>query len=238
MEKVELDLKGLRHRVLSHGKSGTGKTYFVGTWPRVVGFFPKTEGGATTIQMMPREHYYEPGEEPICYTVKSLADVKDIAALAAREVARGAQTVAIDSATFTALILEKEVKLPGLQKWGEILKIMTDLRDALHELDAHVLWTAGTEKEKKVLIPGQTGAYLTHCVTLLFYHEVQIREGEAEFVIHTSPKSGHLARTRLGDTIPSPLSMYVQDPNNPESFILQNSPTYRAIEQALELKAS
>jgi hypothetical protein len=237
MKKVTFDLKGMRHRVLCHGKSGTGKTRFVGTWPGLVGFFPKAEGGAATIQTMPEEAYYD-SREPVCWEIESLADAKQIAPQARKEVANGAETVAIDSATFLALILEKEFKSPGLQKWGDVLKFFTDLRDELHALDAHVLWTAGSEDNKKVLIMGKTGLYLSHSVNFLFYHEVVVVDGNAEFRIHTNPSSGYLARTRLNDIIPSPLSMFVPDPNNEGSFIQQNSPSYKAIEQALKLRAS
>lgn len=234
MKKLSYDLDETWHRLLSHGKSGTGKSYFLGTWPRLVVFCAKAEGGAVTFQTMDKNDFYDE-VRPEIYVVETFDDVKSISKIAAKEVAAGALSIGLDSGTFISQIVENNIGGKGQQKWGNVLEFMSELRDELHALPAHVLWTAGTEDSQRILMRGSFSSYLGHSVSFLFYHTVAVLEGRAEFQVHTSPTSGYLARTRLRNIIPSPLTMIVEDPENPGGFIRQNSPNYKAIEQALQL---
>jgi hypothetical protein len=224
-------------RGVSHGKAGHGKTQFLATWPRPVVFGAAQENGVVTIESMDSSEFYEEGVRPTIYDVETLADIREIPKIAAQEVAKGAQTVVLDSATYLMEIITQEIKTVGKAKWGEVLDEFTKLRLQLYNLPAHVMWSAAMDDDKKILVQGKSSIYLPHASDLLLHHEVVTYTDPSgnpvvEYQVHTNPTRGHFARNRL--RLPSPLSVLVDDPEDTSQYIVQNSPTFRALQEALK----
>jgi hypothetical protein len=223
---------------LSYGATGSGKTEFLATWPNPVVFCAASEQGHITIQFMEKDKWYDPKWNLLdhLYPVSSIADFNSIVAVAKDEVKKGAKTIGIDSITFLVNMLVNNVSAKGYDLWGEVLAKTTKLREDLHALGVHVVWTAALDADSKTpAIQGQTAVQLPHCCALVLYHTAEedpVKKGTS-YRAWTAPRGGFPARHRFGKKLHSPLGRLEPAPDG-DGRILKPEVSYRVLEEALK----
>lgn len=238
MREIALNKRKLRHTVFSYGDTRTGKTRWAATWPKPVFLSEASEGGWSTIEVMPSEAFHDPEVKPLIYAMDTITDINDaIANLVPQLIKAGkCQTVVLDSLTFvTDLFLARlsESKDPR-QDYQALQSYLRALRVNLHALPVNVLWLGlvqAPDAEKGLpglpLMAGSKNAprFVAGCDNVL-YHRTQGVGGGLNYEIRTRPFAGHMVGTRW--PLPDPLG-YI---NDEDQFVV--SSTYRDFSDAVE----
>jgi hypothetical protein len=183
--------------VLSYGRSRSGKTRWLGTWPRPLVLAEASERGWTTFETMPIEEFYEPDVDdsgdplhaPIVWPVESAAQMQEgIDAAEALVLSGEVQTIGIDSLTFYqdayfASIKERAIKSnPGKQLdtralYGNLADHIHSLRQRIHRWPCNVVWLAlelapsPDSPTGGPMLTGKTKERFPAGCDFVFYHE-------------------------------------------------------------------
>lgn len=215
-EKVSDESK-LEERFISafvYGKAGSGKTQFIGTFPKP--FVIDTDLGLLTLAGQDVKAFSITSDMAVYETIINIVqDIKhkrgpweEGGPLADR------QTIAIDSmsitgATMYAQILEIQKK-DTRAAYGTLLSQLTTLTSLFRELKLygyHVIATSGeVTKENNLtglsepvpLIPGSFRDFIAHQFDQAMWFEVQVRQGKPTYNAYTLAEKGHQAKERIG----------------------------------------
>lgn len=235
----EIDLRAkestLTQTFMGYGNTGSGKTQWVATMPRVLFLSDVTEHGWETVKNMDPNLFFEPEVEPIVWGIEQMNDMATAIARATPLIAEGRiRTVCIDSLSFYAdlylnALIGMQTKYDARSAYGSLGNHLRDLRVKVHSLNTNVFWTAlakhpetETDEAGRVtgstpgspLIPGQQADKFSAGVQMLFYFRKDIRGNAqqkvpASYEIHTQPFQKYIARNRLGERandLPSPMT--------------------------------
>ena len=197
-----------------YGKAGSGKTKFIGTFPKP--FVIDTDGGMLTVAGQDIKSFPITSEMDTYGTILNiLQDIKHKngpfdpkGPLADR------QTIGIDSfsvagANMYAAIMEVQKK-DTRSAYGTLLSQLTTLTSLFRELKLygyHVVGTAGemTKEnnqtgifEPSPLIPGSFRDFIAHQFDQSMWFEVQVKQGKPTYNGYTLAEKGHAAKERIG----------------------------------------
>jgi len=214
-----------RYTFCVYGSTGSGKTTFAGTFPRVVFLSDTSESGYESLRGLSDDVLFEPGVRPIVIGIENMNDMA-----IAREVllpflqSGMVKTIVHDSLTFYAdLYLNYLFQIhsgPGdnLKVYGALGRHLRDLRVKTHSLGCNVvslcLQSDPNEDQPQglPLIPGKEGAkYGAGCDFLLYTRYDRFKQGQQfvdHFELHSKPWGKFVARARRAigmPELPSPL---------------------------------
>lgn len=212
---------------LSYGRSGSGKTRFLASWPRVLVLADASERGWTTIDSMPREEYYEPEIVPQVWPVSDAQQMAEALRDARPLVDRGEIfTIGIDSATFylgsyfTYLKRRTIEANQGSGKtidtralYGALAEHMKILQQDLHRWPCNVGWLAlekSPDSDSPLggpLLTGKAREELPARCDHIFYHRTYTAAGDdgelgRYFETHTTTFEKYLVRGRDSGKLP------------------------------------
>lgn len=215
-----------------YGVTRSGKTRFSGTFPNVLVIADASERGFTTLETMPEDDYYHPGNPPVVFPVRNQQEMTLALAIAERWVRAGLiDTVVIDSATYyanTYLTVEKmrsraatgQVDTRAL--YGALAEHMANVRIQIHSWPCHVVWTAlisppDDNKPGGPALAGSSKDTFPAGCDHIFIHRVWEHPGyEATdtepaqppytvFEARTKPYGKYIAGSRDGGRLPDPI---------------------------------
>lgn len=136
-----------------YGDTRVGKTRFMGTFPNVVVIADASERGWVTMDTMPPDALYHPGQGPIILPVADQADMIYALSVAERWVYAGyIDTVGIDSLTFYAeswfqaqwkkMVAVMGDKADTRSLYAALANHLSDTRQQIHRWPCNVVWTA------------------------------------------------------------------------------------------------
>lgn len=236
------DLSTMWKTFLSYGRSGSGKTRFLASWPRVLVIADASERGWTTIETMPEAEFYEPNVAPLVWPVSDASQMAEALRDARPLVDRGEVfTVGIDSATFyldsylTYLKRRTIEANPGKAidtraLYGALAEHTKVLQQDLHRWPCNIGWLALEQSPSQdaplggPLLIGKAKEQLPARCDHIFYHRSYTAIGEDDepgryFETHTTAFEKYLVRGRDSGRLPASIF----------------NATYRDIEAALEL---
>lgn len=181
---VDLAKPPERLTCIAYGHSGSGKTYFAGTWPRPLVIADASEHGWKTLHGLADDDLYESGKLPYVVAVETPHDFMEV--LRALEMqAQGGRpdfpgwpvpqgkheigTVVVDSLTFyadsalAAFLDANSSRVDKRQIYGDLGNHLRAVMLRVHKLPYHAVWTAlaSINEDAKVggpLIAGATSA--------------------------------------------------------------------------------
>lgn len=209
-------------RVLSYGKSGSGKTHWSATWPNVLFLSDASEGGWRTVQTMDPEHFHNRDIPPRIVAIEHPSDLmKSIEQLQKRQSPDGmiddigsVETVVIDSLTLhldAMLLVFQAGTNDTRQVYGKLGQYAQNLVTMLHSLPINVLWLC-LEKEPSEDNPsgvphlaGQSAIKVPARCDYVFYHRaIQSPNQPMTWEIRTKSFQNFVARARGFDRNPLP----------------------------------
>lgn len=219
------DQRAPKHTYCVYGPTGTGKTTFAGSFPRVAFLSEVTESGYESLRGLSDEALFEPGVPPIVLGIEKMNDMNLAREALAPHIASGmVQTVVIDSLTFYAdLYLNFLFGLAGpsannLKIYGALGLHLRDLRVKTHNLGCNVvsLCLAQDPNEDQPnglpMIPGkEAGKFGAGCDFLFYSQHERFKQGNEwtdHFKLHSKPVGKYVARARRAigmPELPSPL---------------------------------
>lgn len=137
-----------------YGDTRSGKTRFAGTFPNTVFISDASERGWVTLQTMPEEQFYHPGQGPVVLPVADQADMIYAMSVAERWVRLGyIDSVVIDSITFYAESWyqhehQKMLAVAGAKGvdtralFGALANHLANTRVQIHKWPCNVAWLA------------------------------------------------------------------------------------------------
>lgn len=222
MRVIDLDdTTSQRLTCLIYGPSRSGKTQFLGTWPRPYIIADAHEGGYETLRHMPRDLLWEPEIKPHVVAVDNYSDAMQ-ALKQFRDVwlkdPKKYLTLGVDSLTFLANALEDELLTTLAAKieknrfllYTELKQRLRRLMLEVHKIPVNIVWTClanVTEAGQGVpMVPGQTHQTLpAMCNLLLFANVTQSANAAPTFQIRTRKYMNFQAGSRDGGLLPDPM---------------------------------
>jgi len=224
--KTEEALKAPRNTFCIYGPTGSGKTTFTSTFPRVVFLSETTESGYESLRGISSDMLFEPGVRPIVLGIEKMNDMMLAREALAPHIASGmVQTVAIDSLTFYAdLYLNYLFAVyannngANLKAYGDLGRHLRDLRVKWHQMGCNVVSLCLPQDPDEdrpnglPSIPGkESGKFGASCDFLLYMRSERFKKGEEyidNFQMHSKPYGKYVARARRAvgqPEIPTPL---------------------------------
>lgn len=225
---------------LSYGRSRSGKTRFLASWPRPLIIADATERGWDTIESMPVDDFYEPEVMPLVWPVEDALQMSEAIRDAKPLVDRGEVfTIGVDSLTFYSdsyfmWIKRKTAELnPGKQVdtralYGALAEHMKIMRIDIHKWPCNVGWLALDQIDEKgrgaPMLSGKAREQFPAGCSYCFYHRAYTAidtegvEGRF-FEMHCQPFENYVAGGRDSGKLP------------PSLF----NPSYRQMAEMLEL---
>lgn len=246
---VPIKIKGGDHRaafttILSYGRSRSGKTRFLGSFPRPLILAEASERGWKTLETMPEDAFYEPDRPPIVWPIEDAAQMAQaLEEIPALIEAGLVLTLGVDSLTFYQDAFFNFLKKKWAQNnpgkpidtrslYGTLADHLGDLRQRIHAWRCNVVWLA-LEKAPDTdtptggpLLTGKARERFPAGCDHVFYHETYTlpnpdnnHEQEKFYEMHTSSYMKWLAGGRDSGLL------------EPSIF----NPTYRIIAEQLGL---
>jgi hypothetical protein len=242
-----------RITVLSYGGMRAGKTRWAASFPRPLFLSDATEGGWTTISNMDRNAWFEPGVNPIVWSIEKAADmmaaIKDIDYYIKTKPGV-ILTVVVDSLTFYAdtFFNAVDVALGGRsdqrQLYLKLAQHLKDLRIQVHQLPINVVWIA-LEKPPgednpvgSPMLSGQNAQkFAAGCDYVMYHRSYQpTPQHSLQWEIRTRRWQNYQAGGRDEGLLSDPIGYITTDENNKEVFVPDC--TYRTMAEALGLPLS
>lgn len=201
-------------RGLSYGRTGVGKTFFGGTFPRPLILSPYSEGGIVTLRKRPGIDYldiYDSGD-----MITALEELHGLAR-------QGKLRERWDSLIFDSITLyceqyinELVAQVPGNKKmmrrvdWGQLDSHLRTLTVIAHELPLNVWWMALEDHDKDQdsgsilaaypMLYGKRSAKILASMDIVLWHEKVSRGKNREDIYrcHATPYLYHDAKDRFG----------------------------------------
>lgn len=228
--------------VFSYGAPRSGKTRWLGTWPKLLIIADATERGWSTLETMPSDVFYNADEPPDVWPVESAAQMAEAIRDAQPAILRGDYfTLGIDSVTFYAdtwfnamrrrwTEVNKNKPIDTRALYGGLADHMQDLRIQIHKLPCNVVWLsleapADSDRPKGgPMLPGKTREKFPAGCDHIFYHRSYTaldEDGKLQtyFEMHCGPYGNWMVGGRDSGMLPD--SMF--------------SPTYREFAEMLQL---
>lgn len=174
--------------VFSYGGPRSGKTRWMGTWPKLLVVADATERGWSTLETMPSDVFYDADIPPEVWPVENAAQMAEAIRDAEPLIRRGDYfTLGVDSVTFYADTWFNAI----VKRWGEVNKNkpldtraiygglashMQDLRIQIHKWPCNVVWlsleSAGDADRPRggPMLPGKTREKFPAGCDHIFYH--------------------------------------------------------------------
>lgn len=227
----------------SYGGPRTGKTRWLGSWPRPLIIADATERGWTTLETMPPEGFYEPDFTPEVWPVENADQVIEAIRDAKPLIDRGDfLTLGFDSITFYADTWINTMKRRWAERnpgkavdtraiYGGLADHMQDLRIQLHKWPCNVGWLAlevapsAEQPRGGPMLPGKTREKFPAGCDHIFLHRSytfpnpETNVPEPYFEMHAGPFGAWLIGGRDSGQLP------------PSIF----NPTYREFAELLQL---
>lgn len=200
-------------RGLSYGRTGVGKTYFGGTFPRPLFLSAQTEGGIVTLRNKGVDAIDIYDSTDMLNALQELRALANVGKLTDRW-----STLVIDSITLYCeqYINELVEQVPGNRKmmrrvdWGQLDSHLRTLTVMAHELPMNVWWMALEDHEKdgetgKVvsaypMLYGKRSAKILASMDVVLWHEM-VKTGknlDNIYRCHTQPYLYYDAKDRFG----------------------------------------
>lgn len=215
------DVRASYKTVLSYGRSRSGKTRWLGTWPRVLVLAEASERGWTTFETMPSEVFFEPDRPPLVWPIENAMQMEE-ALIAAEPMVQSGEvlTVGIDSLTFYqdsyfAMLKERWIKgnpgkaLDNFAVYGALAEHLHSLRQRIHRWPCNVVWLALEQPATKdaptggPLLAGKAKERFPAGCDFIFYHrsysfpsETPGAPADVYYEMHTAPYEKWLAGGR------------------------------------------
>lgn len=137
-----------------YGETRTGKSRFAGTFPNALFISDASERGWTTLETMPEDAFYHPGQGPVILPVADQQAMVAALHTAEQWVRAGyIDTVVVDSLTFYAESwlqheIAKMLAAPGSKGidtrslYGALASHLSNTRVQIHKWPCHVVWLA------------------------------------------------------------------------------------------------
>lgn len=209
-----------RTTLLTYGKSRSGKTELLATFPRPLILADSTESGWKTIESMDSSKFYEPSWTPKVIGIETLDDFLKIQSDVAGFIQQyGALTLGVDSLTFLGDLVLAEMEKRGMGRtkdgnedpralYTRYKNLLRAFRIALHNLDVNVVWccleSGIDEKTKQAgpLINGQSkDLFPAACDVYLYQTKLATSKG-VRFYSHTTQYGAFSAGGRFGAKLP------------------------------------
>jgi hypothetical protein len=214
-----------RYTFCVYGPTGSGKTTFAGTFPRVVFLSDTSESGYESLRGISDEVLFEPDVKPIVIGIENMNDMAVARGVLLPFIQSGmVKTIVKDSLTFYSdLYLNYLFQIhtgsgDNLKVYGALGRHLRDLRVKMHSLGCNVvslcLQSDPNEDQPhgQPLIPGKEGSkYGAGCDYLLYTRYERFKQGQQfvdHFELHSKPWGKFVARARRAigmPELPSPL---------------------------------
>ncbi len=211
-----------------YGDTRSGKSRFAGTFPNAVFISDASERGWTTLETMPQEDFYCPGQGPVILPVSDQADMIYALSVAERWVRQGfIDSVVVDSITFYAWSwfqteLQKQIAAAGAKGsdtralYGALANHLSNTRQQIHKWPCHVVWTAlaappEDQQPGGPMLPGQSRrSFPAGCDHILYHNKWMAKEEDGTEVevyeVRTRAFGRYIGGGRDGGILPDPLS--------------------------------
>lgn len=214
-----------RNTFCVYGPTGSGKTTFAGTFPRVVFLSDTSESGYESLRGISDDVLFEPGVKPIVIGIENMNDMAIARDVLLPFIQSGmVKTIAQDSLTFYSdMYLNYLFQIhtgagDNLKVYGALGRHLRDLRVKTHGLGCNVVSLClqsdpnEDQPQGQPLIPGKEGSkYGAGCDYLLYTRYDRFKKGQElvdNFEVHSKPWGKFVARARRAigmPELPSPL---------------------------------
>jgi len=203
-------------RGLSYGRTGVGKTYFGGTFPKPLVLNAYTEGGIVTLRKKSVDAVDIYDAADMLNVLQELRDMADKGTLRWH-------SLIIDSITLYCeqYINELVQQSPGSKKmmrrvdWGQLDTHLRTITDMAHKLPMNIWWMALEDHEKDAeggvisaypMLYGKRSAKILASMDIVLWHEF-VKTGKNQknvYRCHSKPYLYYDAKDRF-DVLPSPM---------------------------------
>lgn len=197
--------------VINYGDTGTGKTTWAATWPRVFAIVDAIERGYESIITSDRSTWFEPdGPEPVIVAIESIEDLAKLCEQGGRidqEIARGrCETIVFDAFSYYCeLALAHILKLQGGKNdnraaYGDLGKHLRAVRGMVHLKGKSVIWNclakhpSDDDKRGMPLVPGKQGEMWPGAVDFVLRSRLDRRSTLVEIVGEDGKPTGQKER--------------------------------------------
>ena len=153
-------------RAVVGGKTGSGKTHFGATFPKVLFVSDAQEGGAATLESMDPEMWWDKKVPPEVREIENMMELpRLVTELLSIKGTFPWQTVVTDSLSIYASRVLRELKAndpkqDNRQRYGELSDALAALVPRMHSLPAHIVWLCHVDDEMQLTVPGRASAAL------------------------------------------------------------------------------
>lgn len=210
-----------RLTMLTYGKSRSGKTELLATFPRPLILADNAESGWKTIESMDEEKFFEPNWVPKVIAIESMDDFMNVQPEIGKLVQQyGAQTIGVDSLTFLGDMLLDQMEKKGMGKtkdgnddpralYTRYKNFLRAFRLSLHALPVNIVWCcleAGIDEKTKLsgpLMNGQSKDLFPAACDAYFYQTKIATAKGVRFFTHTTQYGPFPAGGRFGGKLPT-----------------------------------